>query len=340
MSQNSAIRRSVVLKQRPDGAPRREDFEVRVDEVPQPGPDQVVTRTIWLSIDPYMRGRLREQQLYAQPVNPGDVMTGESVGEVVASGHADFVAGDVVVGARGWQTHSVTPGDRLVKLDRHGAPLSAYLGVLGMPGATAFRGVTEICQPKKGETVVISAASGAVGSVAGQLAKRAGARVVGVAGGAEKCLWVQDSLGFDDCVDHRALDLRAELAVSCPNGIDAYFENVGGGVQAAVFDLLNPFARVAMCGMVSQYNEAEFPPGPNLGFVVGKRVTMQGFIVSDKPERLAEWRALASPWVADGSLIYREDVVDRLENAPDALAGMLGGRNFGKLLVRVGHDPA
>ena len=198
----------------------------------------------------------------------------------------------MVVGARGWQTHSVTPGERLTKLDRHGAPLSAYLGVLGMPGATAFRGVTEICQPKKGETVVISAASGAVGSVAGQLAKRAGARVVGVAGGAEKCLWVQDSLGFDDCVDHRALDLRAELAAACPNGIDAYFENVGGAVQAAVFDLLNPFARVAMCGMVSQYNEAEFPPGPNLGFVVGKRVTIQGFIVSDKPEKLAEWRKL------------------------------------------------
>ena len=187
--------------------------------------------------------------------------------------------------------------------------------------------------------MVISAASGAVGSVAGQLARRHGARVVGVAGGAEKCLWVQDSLGFDDCVDHRALDLRAELAAACPNGIDAYFENVGGAVQEAVFDLLNPFARVAMCGMVSQYNEAEFPPGPNLGFVVGKRVTIQGFIVSDKPEKLAEWRSLAMPWVADGSLIYREDVHEGLENAPEALGGMLGGRNFGKLLVRVGADP-
>jgi NADPH-dependent curcumin reductase CurA len=300
---------------------------------------EVVTRTIWLSIDPYMRGRLREQQTYAQPVNPGDVMTGETVGEVIASAHADFVPGDVAVGARGWQTHCVTPGERLVKVSRHGAPLSAYLGVLGMPGATAYRGVTEICRPQKGETVVISAASGAVGSVAGQLAKRAGARVVGVAGGAEKCLWVQDSLNFDDCVDHRALDLGAELAAACPNGIDAYFENVGGAVQAAVFDLLNPFGRVAMCGMVSQYNEAEFPPGPNLGFVVGKRVTIQGFIVSDKPEKLAEWRQLAAPWVADGSLVYREDVHEGLERAPDALAGILGGRNFGKMLVRVGADP-
>ena len=338
MSQNSAIRRSVVLKQRPDGAPRREDFEVRVDEVPQPGPGQVVTRTIWLSIDPYMRGRLREQQLYAQPVNPGDVMTGESVGEVVASAHPDFVPGDMVVGSRGWQTHSVSAGSQLVKLPRHGAPLSAYLGVLGMPGATAFRGITGICQPKKGETVVVSAASGAVGSVAGQLAKRAGARVVGIAGGAEKCLWVQDSLGFDDCVDHRSMDLRRELTAACPNGIDGYFENVGGLVQAAVFELLNPFARVAMCGMVSQYNEAEFPPGPNLGFVVGKRILIQGFIVSDKPEKLVEWRKLAAPWVADGSLIYREDIVEGLESAPDALAGMLSGRNFGKLLVRVSEE--
>jgi NADPH-dependent curcumin reductase CurA len=339
MSQTATIRRSIVLKRRPHEAPSGDDFELREDAVPSPTAGEVVTRTIWLSIDPYMRGRLREQQTYAQPVNPGEVMTGETIGEVIASGHPDFGAGDVVVGARGWQTHCVSPGDRLVKLPRHAAPLSAYLGVLGMPGATAYRGISEICQPQKGETVVVSAASGAVGSVAGQLAKRAGARVVGVAGGAEKCLWVQDSLGFDDCVDHRSLDLRRELSAACPNGIDAYFENVGGAVQAAVFDLLNPFARVAMCGMVAQYNDAEFPPGPNLGFVVGKRVLIQGFIVSDRPEKLAEWRALAAPWVADGSLVYREDAHDGLENAPEALARMLDGGNFGKMLVRVGPDP-
>ncbi|HVC62683.1 MAG TPA: NADP-dependent oxidoreductase [Acetobacteraceae bacterium] len=339
MSQNTSIRRSWVLKRRPSGAPDADDFALREDAVPGPHPGEVVTRTIWLSIDPYMRGRLREQQTYAVPIQLGEVMTGETVGEVIASADPRFAPGDVVVGARGWQTHCLTPGDRLVKLGRHGAPLSAYLGVLGMPGATAWRGITEICQPKAGETVVISAASGAVGSVAGQLAKRAGARVVGVAGGAEKCLFVQEALGFDDCVDHRSMDLHRELVACCPNGIDAYFENVGGAVQAAVFELLNPFARVAMCGMVSQYNQAEFPPGPNLGFVVGKRVLIQGFIVSDKPEKLAEWRNLAAPWVADGSLAYREDVHDGLEQAPDALAGILGGRNFGKLLVRVGADP-
>jgi NADPH-dependent curcumin reductase CurA len=248
------------------------------------------------------------------------------------------VPGDIVVGARGWQTHAVTPGDGLVKIPKGGAPLSAYLGVLGMPGATAYAGVTEICKPKAGETFVVSAASGAVGSVAGQIAKRDGARVVGIAGGSEKCLWVQDSLGFDDCVDHRSVDLRRELQAACPNGIDCYFENVGGAVQAAVFEHLNAFARVAMCGMVSQYNEQTMPPGPNLGFVVGKRVLIQGFIVSDRPARITEWRAMAEPLVADGSLVYREDVIDGLENAPDALTGILSGRNFGKLLVRVSAD--
>ena len=298
-----------------------------------------MTRTIWLSIDPYMRGRLREEQTYAVAIQIGEVMTGETVGEVIASNHPGFAAGDIAVGARGWQSHCVSDGGKLMKIPPGKAKLSAYLGVLGMPGATAYAGISEICQPKKGETVVISAASGAVGSVAGQLARRAGARVVGVAGGPDKCLWVQDTLGFDACVDHRSHDLRAELQSECPNGIDAYFENVGGAVQAAVFDLLNPFARVAMCGMVSQYNERVFPPGPNLGFVVGKRVLIQGFIVSDRPERLTEWRALAAPWIAEESLLYREDVHEGLENAPEALVGILNGRNFGKVLVRVGPDP-
>ncbi len=333
------MRRSVVLKRRPHDEPSADDFEVREEPIPTPSAGEVLTRTLWLSIDPYMRGRLREVQLYAPAVQIGEVMTGETAGEVIASAHPGFKAGDLVVGSRGWQTHSVTPGERLIKV-KGGAPLSAYLGVLGMPGTTAYAGVTEICKPKAGETFVVSAASGAVGSVAGQLAKRAGARVVGIAGGSEKCLWVQDSLGFDECVDHRSMDLRRELQAACPNGIDAYFENVGGAVQAAVFDLLNPFARVAMCGMVSQYNAPVFPPGPNLGFVVGKRVLIQGFIVSDRPERSTEWRAMAEPLVAEGNLAYREDVIDGLENAPDALAGILGGRNFGKLLVRVSHRPA
>jgi NADPH-dependent curcumin reductase CurA len=336
----AGFRRSVVLKRRPSGEPSRGDFDIREDPIPHPQAGEVVTRTVWLSIDPYMRGRLREEQTYATAVQIGDVMTGETVGEVIESAYPGFQPGDLAVGARGWQTHSVTPGKQLVKIRKGAAPLSTYLGVLGMPGATAYAGVTEICKPKPGETFVVSAASGAVGSVAGQLAKRAGARVVGIAGGPDKCFWVQDSLGFDDCVDHRSIDLRGELQSACPKGIDAYFENVGGTVQAAVFDLLNPFARVAMCGMVSQYNERTLPPGPNLGFVVGKRILIQGFIVSDRPERLTEWRTMAEPLVAEGSLAYREDVIEGLENAPDALAGILTGQNFGKLLVKVSPEPA
>ncbi len=339
MSQSQS-RLSVILRRRPSGAPRQEDFELRHDAIASPGPGEVLTRTIFLSIDPYMRGRLSDRPSYAPSVQPGDVMTGETVGEVLASNDPRFAPGDIAVGARGWQSHIVSPADRLAKVDRDGPPPSTYLGVLGMPGTTAYSGMTDIGRPKAGETVVISAASGAVGSVAGQLARRAGARVVGIAGGADKCLFVQQELEFDDCVDHRALDLTAELAAACPNGIDVYFENVGGRVQEAAFALLNPFARVVMCGMVSQYNEAEFPPGPNLGFVSRKRVLIQGMIVSDKPERFAEWRALAGPWVREGSLRYREDIVVGLENAPDALAGILGGRNFGKLLVRIGPDPA
>jgi NADPH-dependent curcumin reductase CurA len=340
LSDSAATRRSVVLRSRPDGELRAENFAIVEDAVPTPGPGEVVTRTIWLSLDPYMRGRLSDRKSYAKPVQIGETMTGETVGEVIASGDPGFAPGDVVSGARGWQTHTLSKAASLAKVARDAAPLSTYLGVLGMPGTTAYSGMTDIGQAKAGETVVISAASGAVGSVAGQIAKRAGARVVGVAGGPEKCLFVQETLGFDDCVDHRAMDLRAELAAACPNGIDVYFENVGGAVQAAAFDLLNPFGRVVMCGMVSQYNAREFPPGPNLGFVVAKRVRIEGLIVSDKPGRLAEWRALAAPWVSDGSLVYREDVVDGLENAPDALAGLLQGRNFGKMLVRVGADPA
>lgn len=334
------MRRSVVLRSRPLGAPSPADFEVVEDPVPRPGPGEVLTRTIWLSIDPYMRGRLWERPSYAPSVGIGEVMTGETAGEVVESNDPKFAPGDWCVGARGWQTHSATPAALLHKIDKAGAPLSTYLGVLGMPGVTAYAGMKDIGQPKAGETVVISAASGAVGSVAGQIAKRAGARVVGIAGGPDKCLFVQETLGFDACIDHRSGDLDAELADACPGGVDVYFENVGGALQQAVFARLNAFARVIMCGMVAQYNDPTPPPGPNLGFVVGKRVRIQGLIVFDHPEHYGQWRTMAAPWVLDGSLRYREDVIDGLERAPEALTGILGGQNFGKLLVRVAPERA
>ena len=336
----TSMRHALVLKSRPTGEPGPEHFELVESPLPQPGHGQVLTRTIWLSIDPYMRGRLYDRASYAPAQKIGETMTGETVGEVIASADPGFAPGDYVVGSRGWETHTLSKASDLTKLPASGAHLSAYLGVLGMPGVTAYSGMLDIGQPKAGETVVVSAASGPVGAVAGQLAKRAGARVVGIAGGPEKCLWVQEALGFDDCIDHRSHDVFAALKEACPKGIDVYWENVGGAVQHAVFAQLNFFSRVVMCGMVAQYNDAKPPPGPNLAFVVGKRVRIEGLIVFDKPHRYAEWREMATPWVADGSLKFRETVVEGLDKAPDALADVLRGGNFGKMLVRVGPDRA
>jgi NADPH-dependent curcumin reductase CurA len=331
-------RQSVILKSRPQGAPVPGDFELVEQKMPMPGLGEVLTRTIYLSLDPYMRGRISGRASYAAPIEVGGDMMGETVGEVLASNAAGFEPGDIVVGAYGWQSHVVWPGARLVKIPRGGAPLSTYLGVLGMPGTTAYSGMTDIGRAKEGETVVISAASGAVGSVAGQIAKRAGAKVIGIAGGADKCSFVTETLGFDGCIDHRAGVLEAELDRFCPNGIDVYFENVGGALQRAIWPRLNVFGRIIMCGMVAEYNATDAASGPNLMAVVAKRLHIEGLIVSDKPGRFAEWRALAAPWVADGSLKYREDVVDGLENAAAAFIGLLEGRNFGKLLVRVGPE--
>jgi NADPH-dependent curcumin reductase CurA len=329
------VRHSVTLKQRPTGMPGAANFQMMEEPLPAPASGEVLTRTLYLSIDPYMRGRLSDRKSYMPPVQIGETMTGESIGEVVASAAHGFAPGDIVVGSRGWSTHAITQAAQLVKIDRDGPPISTYLGVLGMPGVTAYSGMKDIGRPQQGETVVVSAASGPVGSVAGQLAKKAGARVVGIAGGPEKCLWVQETLGFDDCIDHRGMDIGAALSAACPNGIDVYFENVGGEVQKQVFARLNNFARVIMCGMVAEYNEAHPEPGPNLMFVVRKRVRIEGLIVTDKLARFPEWRLLATPWVGNDTLRYRETIVDGLENAPDALAQVLSGGNFGKMLVRV-----
>jgi NADPH-dependent curcumin reductase CurA len=327
--------RSIVLRSRPTGEPQLGNFGTEVSAIPQPGAGQVLTRTLWLSIDPYMRGRMDEGASYAAPVPLNAPMTGETVGEVVASNDPRLVPGQIVLGARGWQSHIVSDGSTLVALPT-GVPYSAYLGVLGMPGATAFAGMRDIGKPQPGETVVISAASGAVGSVAGQLAKRAGARVIGIAGGDEKCAFVKDELGFDACIDYRAVaDLQAALLEASPNGIDVYFENVGGAVQQAVFPLMRDFGRMVMCGMVSEYNAVDTRPGPNLRDTFLKRLRIEGFIVLDRPANFVEWRELAGPWVAAGTLRYREQVVEGLENAPAALLALLDGRSVAKTVVRV-----
>ncbi len=331
--------RQVRLKRRPTGMPTTADFEIADSPIPDPAEGEVLVRGIYLSLDPYMRGRISAARSYAKPVDIGAVMEGRVVGEVVRSRDPAFREGDYISGGYGWQLYSNVPGNGLLKLDPAEAPLSTALGVLGMPGLTAYVGLSEIGRPQKGETVVVSAASGAVGAVVGQLAKHAGARVVGIAGGGDKCRFVEGELGFDAAIDHRAADLGAALDRACPNGIDVYFENVGGAVQQAVFPRFNDFGRMIMCGMVAEYNDVEPRPGPNLMAAVRKRLKIQGFIVSDQWQRWGEYRAMAAPLVKSGALKYREDIIDGLDQAPEAFIGLLQGRNFGKLLIRLGDDP-
>ncbi|WP_338663143.1 NADP-dependent oxidoreductase [Pararoseomonas sp. SCSIO 73927] len=326
----------VLLRARPEGKVGPEHFEVREEALPSPRPGEVLLRNRYLSLDPYMRGRMSAAKSYAAPVGIGEVMVGQTVAEVVEDPTGTFRPGDVVLGGAGWQRFCCVPAGGLRKLDPDLAPLTTALGVLGMPGTTAWVGVTEMSRPKPGETYVVTAASGAVGGVAGQIARRMGARVVGIAGGPEKCAFVTEELGFDACVDHKAPDFPDLLARACPDGIDGYFENVGGAVQKAAWPLMNEFARLAFCGSIAEYQEAEPPPGPNLGAITRKKMSLRGFIVGDHPRAFAEWRRTGARWVKDGSLKYREDVVRGLEKAPEAFMGLLAGRNFGKLVIDLG----
>jgi NADPH-dependent curcumin reductase CurA len=332
--------RRIVLVSRPVGAPTPDNFRIEEMPIPKPGPGEVLLRTRWLSLDPYMRGRMSDAPSYATPVGIGEVMVGGTVSEVLASNNPGFEIGEMVVDRTGWQTHAVSNGQGLRKIDPKIAPPSTALGVLGMPGMTAYTGLLEIGKPQPGETVAVAAASGPVGSLVGQIAKLKGARAVGIAGGEQKCAYVKNELGFDDCVDHRGRDFPERLAQACPKGIDVYFENVGGAVFDAVLPLLNPFARVPVCGQVSQYNATDLPPGPNqlpsaMLSVLRKRLTLRGFIVSDFAARQDEFLREVSGWLRDGRIKYREDVVDGLERAPQAFIGLLKGENFGKMLVRV-----
>jgi hypothetical protein len=333
------MNRQVLLKRRPNGMPVPDDFAIVERPLPEPGESQVLLRGIYLSLDPYMRGRISGQRSYATPTEIGDVIEGRVVGQVARSRHPGFREGDFASGGYGWQTHSVVNGDALTRLDPAQAPLSTALGVLGMPGLTAYVGLKTIGQPKVGETVVVSAASGAVGGVAGQLARRDGCRVVGIAGGADKCGYVTEELGFDACVNHRGDDFGVALEAACPKGIDVYFENVGGDVQRAVYSRLNDFGRMIMCGMIAEYNDVAPRPGPSLVAAVRRRLKIQGFIVSDHAAMRSEYLEMAAPLVRSGQLKYREDIVEGIDNAPAAFIGLLQGKNFGKLIIKLGAGP-
>ena len=325
----------VLLANRPRGWVKESDFRIAEQPVPTPRDGEVLVRNLYLSLDPYMRGRMNDAKSYAANVELGAVMVGGTVGEVAESRNPEFRPGDMVLGSFGWQQYGVSDGKGLQKVARRNFPLSLYLGTVGMPGVTAWIGLLKIGQPKPKETVVVSAASGAVGSVVGQLAKRQGCRAVGIAGGQAKCDYVVKDLGFDACIDYKAGRLAADLETAAPGGIDIYFENVGGEVLQAVIPRLNPFARIPLCGLISDYN-ATSPQGvPDLRQFLFRRVKLQGFICSDTMELWPEALQQLADLVEDGSLKYRETIVEGIENAPRAFIGLFKGENFGKLVVKL-----
>lgn len=343
MPQTSATNRRIVLASRPKGAPQKDNFRLEQVDIPQPGDGEVLLRSVYLSLDPYMRGRMSDAPSYAEPVQVDDPMCGATVSRVVESHNPKFNKGDWVLAYSGWQDYEVSDGSGLVNLGASPEHPSYTLGVLGMPGFTAYMGLLDIGEPKEGETLVVAAATGPVGATVGQIGKLKGCRVVGVAGGAEKCRYAVEELGFDACIDHYADDFADQLAAACPKGIDVYFESVGGKVFDAVMPLLNTFARIPLCGLVSQYNATSLPEGPDrLGQLMGmslvKRLKIQGFIIFDYQDRFDEFFPQMSEWVTNGKIKYREEIVDGLEQAPEAFMGMLQGKNFGKLVIRIGDD--
>ncbi|WP_312622453.1 NADP-dependent oxidoreductase [Agrobacterium pusense] len=331
----------IVLASRPLAEPSHENFRLEDAELREAAEGDVTVRVLYLSLDPYMRGRMSDAKSYAAPVPIDGIMEGETICEVVKSRHNGFAPGDIVRGRTGWCTGAVINGDLLRKVETHGAPVTTAIGVLGMPGFTAWSGLKFIGKPKQGETVAVAAASGPVGSMVGQLAKLYGARAVGIAGGPDKCAFVKDELGFDSVVDHRSENFVSDLNAASPNGIDVYFENVGGRVWDAVLPLLNQFGRVPVCGLVSQYNGANSSQTDRLpatmSAILRQSLLVRGFIQTEyAADHFNDFLAEIGPRVASGEIRYREDVVDGLENAPDAFIGMLKGKNFGKLIVKIG----
>ena len=333
----------IVLASRPKAVPTIENFRLETMDIPVPRPGQFLARTIWLSLDPYMRGRMNDAKSYAAPVEVGATMEGGCVAQVVRSDHPGFDAGDIVVGSFGWASHGISDGTGMRKVDPSIAPVSTAVGVLGMPGLTAWVGLNDIAQAKAGETIVVSAATGAVGSMVGQLAKRKGLRVIGVAGSADKCRYAVSELGYDICLDHRAYSaarLSAKIAEAAPKGVDVYYENVGGKTVEAVLPNMNTFGRIALCGMIAWYSGENIDKAMSMpaawGAILRQRLAVRGFIIFDHYNRLPDFLAEVAPLISNGEIAYRETVAETLENAPSAFLELLKGNNFGKQLVRVG----
>jgi NADPH-dependent curcumin reductase CurA len=328
--------RTWTLAERPDGRPDADCFELEEREISDPGPREVLVRTLYMSVDPYMRGRMRDAESYAEPWDVGEPMQAGVVGEVVASNHGDWEAGDVVNGNLLWAEYAVVDGDDLVAVDPDLAPISTALGVLGMPGRTAYFGLLDVGEPTPGDTVVVSGAAGAVGSVVGQIAKEGGCRVVGVAGAEEKIDWLTGELGFDAGVNYKQEGVGNALREACPEGVDVYYDNVGGPVTDAIFRELNVRSRVVVCGQISLYNATEMPTGPRkLMQLIQTRARVEGVLVRDYADRYAEATERLARWVNDGTIQYRETVTEGLENAPDAFLGLFEGVNVGKQVVKV-----
>jgi NADPH-dependent curcumin reductase CurA len=340
MSKNQRI----LLASRPHGAPTLENFQLDEADIPTPGPGQILLRILYLSLDPYMRGRMDDAASYAAPVPLGGVMEGGTVAQIVTSNHPGYTAGEFVLSHSGWQSYAVSDGAGLRKLDPSAAPLSTALGILGMPGFTAYAGLLSIGKPQPGETVVVAAATGPVGATVAQIAKLKAARAIGIAGGPDKCAYLRDELKLDAVIDHRSPTLPADLAAACPNGIDVYFENVSGPVWDAVFPLLNQYARIPVCGLIANYNSTGPAPGPDrlpalMRKILTKSLTIRGFIQFEFASQRPDFYRDMTSWITSGDIKYREDVIQGLTNAPNALIGLLQGQNFGKLVIQVA-DPA
>ncbi len=336
---SKSMNQQILLKSYPTGEPTESNFAVVETAIPQPREGEILSHTIYLSLDPYMRGRMSDRESYATPAKLGEVMVGSTVSQVVKSNHPEFSDGDFVLGYDGWQAYAIAKAETLRKLDPSQVPISYALGITGMPGMTAYCALLDIGKPKAGETVVVSAASGAVGAIVGQIAKIKGCRAVGIAGSDEKCDYVVNELGFDACINRKNQDLNLALKAACPDGIDIYVDHTAGPILEAVLQQINLGARIPLVGLISQYNSENPPPGPNLMPLLVKRALIQGFLVGDYQQRQAEFIKDMSQWLQAGKLKYKEDIVKNLENAPHAFIGLLQGKNFGKLIVQVGDDP-